>query len=317
LADFDQLLKLGKGASSEVVLVREKVTRQHYALKIAPRKFDGADIRQERNVMESIALLPNAPASLLPLAASWSDSTNFYMATRWCEGKDFSSLLANGQRFPADRVRAHASELVLAVKALHDMGIVHRDIKPANVFFTQAGHVVLGDFGLAKIFGLATAAAPASADTELDFDADPNASGGSFLKAPADALTTRERCGTLHYMSPAQHAGTDYAYDADTWALGLLLFRMFTGRMPFGEDADSHQDVHRSYAKDPVVFPAAANVPVLAQELILGLLAKDPQHRYTIEQAKAHPYFLGVDWEAAARHEGIAPWAPRAAFVPK
>ncbi|KAJ7631898.1 kinase-like domain-containing protein, partial [Mycena polygramma] len=287
---------LGKGASSEVVLVREKVTKMHYALKVAPRRFDGADIRQEKDVMERIAQLPDAPASLLPLAASWSDSTNYYMATTWCAGKDLSSQLVNGQCFSADRVLAHASELVLAIKTLHDLGVVHRDIKPANVFLTQEGHIVLGDFGLAKFLGSATTTTTDDS-AEVCFEADPDASSGSFLKAPAEASTTRERCGTLNWMSPAQHAGTPYAYDADTWALGLLLFKMFTGHLPFGENTDTHQELHEAYAKDPVIFLPAANVPILAQDLILGLLSKNPTTRTTIVQAKAHPYFIGVDWE--------------------
>lgn len=113
------------------------------------------------------------------------------------------------------------------MESLHKLNIIHRDIKPANVFLTAQGHIVLGDFGFSKSF-------PAPG-YEFSFDADPKALSGSFDMPSADALAhiARDVCGTLSWMSPAQHAGTAYSYDADTWSLGLLLFWMRTGRVSF------------------------------------------------------------------------------------
>ncbi|KAJ7115549.1 kinase-like domain-containing protein [Mycena crocata] len=117
-------------------------------------------------------------------------------------------------------------------------------------------------------------------------------SSGSFLKPGDVSRSTQERCGTLHWMSPAQHAGTPYAFEADMWALGLLMFKM----------------------------AAIAQTPLpkyTAKDLVAGLLNKDPSTRTTMAQMKAHKYFAGVDWEAVARHESPLSWVPREPFVPE
>jgi serine/threonine protein kinase len=199
-------------------------------------------------------------------------------------------LLRNGQKFTADRVKTYMCQLVLAVEALHSLNVIHRDIKPANIFLTRDGNVVLGDFGFAKSFE-----ASPKKPTEFVFDIDPEAPPGSFLVPSSDniACISRETCGTLNWMSPAQHAGTDYSYDADLWALGLMMFKMATGRLPFGEDIGV-RDVPAAYAFDPIDFRAEDTIDSVAEDLIRGLLKKDRDARMTIAEAKAHAYFRGV-----------------------
>ncbi|KAF7326926.1 Serine/threonine-protein kinase Sgk1 [Mycena venus] len=288
------------------ILYGRKATQRLYALKQIKKYGQAADIEQEQAILKAISALPDAPKSLLSLEASWTDAENFYLVTSWHQGKDLSTILVNGHRFAADRVKMYMAQLLLAVETLHDMKVIHRDIKPANVFLTKDGNVVLGDFG---------EEAPAG----VFFDIDPEASSGSFFKLSGEdsTCTTQESCGTLHWMSPAQHAGTDYSFDADMWALGLLMFKMLTGRLPFGDEADNVVQVHAAYAFDSVEFRTEDGVDPLAQDLILSLLAKDGRRRPTVGQAKAHAYFRGVNWTAAARHTGPATWAPRKGFVPK
>ncbi|KAJ7041181.1 kinase-like domain-containing protein, partial [Mycena alexandri] len=318
LTDFDTLLLIGRTKSSSVYLVRAKATQKLYALKQAQKKAQAADLEQEQYILKSIAGLQDAPESLLSLVASWSDSEYFYVLTSWCAGKDLSSLLTNGQCFSAERTKEHMVQLIVAVQALHDLKVVHRDIKPANVFLTQDGNVVLGDFGFAKCFA-STPTNGYKEPTEVSFDVDPNASTGSFLKPTEDdvSCTTRERCGTLHWMSPAQYAGTPYSFDADIWSLGVLMFQMSTGKLPFGEKTTTSAELRAAYAKDPIAFKSEYGIAADAQDLISGMLVKDANIRMTLEEVKAHPYFLGVDWTMAGRHRGSTPWAPPAAFVPK
>ncbi|KAJ7166478.1 kinase-like domain-containing protein [Mycena crocata] len=307
--DFEILLLLGRGGTSSVYMVRERKTRALYALKQAPKSCQSADLAQEQLIMKCITELPDSPRSLLPLVGSWSDDQYFYLLTPWCGGKDLSSLAVNSQQLGGDRVKMFMAELVVAVEALHNLGYIHRDIKPANVFLTKEGHVVLGDFGFAKRLN--------SGESDLSFDADPNASSGSFLKPGDVSLSTQERCGTLHWMSPSQHAGSPYAFDADMWALGLLMFKMSTGRLPFGNRADTTDEVHTAYANDPIELAPTDPLDDMAKDLIAGLLRKDPRTRTTIPQMKAHKYFAGVDWEAVARHESPVSWVPREPFIPE
>ncbi|KAJ7147387.1 kinase-like domain-containing protein [Mycena filopes] len=317
LKEFDVLHLIGRGKTSIVYLVREKTTGKLYALKQAPKEAQVADIQEEQRLLKSIADLPDAPKSLLSLVASWSDSEYFYLLTPWCAGKDLSSLLTSGRFFSVNRTKAHMVQLILAVQTLHDMKIIHRDIKPANIFLTQDGNVILGDFGFAKHF--ATSLTTGNQEpTEVSFDVDPNASAGSFFKPTEDdeSCTTRERCGTLHWMSPAQIAGTAYSFDADVLALGVVMHQMSTGRLPFPY-ATTPEELGAAYAQDLVTFRCEDGLDANAKDLITGMLARDVGVRLTLEEVKEHSYFNGVDWSAAPQHSGPTPWAPPAAFVPK
>ncbi|KAJ7147365.1 kinase-like domain-containing protein, partial [Mycena filopes] len=317
LKDFDILHLIGRGRTSTVYLARRKINGELYALKQAPKKAQAADIKQEQDLLKSIADLPDAPKSLLSLVASWSDSEYFYLLTPWCAGKDLSSLLTSGRFFSVDRTKAYMVQLVLAVQTLHDVKVIHRDIKPANVFLTQDGNVILGDLGFAKQF--ATSLTTGNQEpTEVSFDVDPNASAGSFFKPTEDddSCTTRERCGTLHWMSPAQIAGTPYSFDADVFALGVVMHQMTTGRLPFPY-ATTPEELGAAYAQDLVTFRCEDGLDANAKDLITGMLARDVGVRLTLEEVKEHSYFHGVDWNTAGKHTGPTPWAPPAAFVPK
>ncbi|KAJ7778524.1 kinase-like domain-containing protein, partial [Mycena metata] len=278
--DLDVLLLIGRTKSSSVYLVRDKATQKLYALKQAPKKAQAADVEQEQYILKSIAGLQDAPESLLSLVASWSDSEYFYVLTSWCAGKDLSSLLTGGRFFSGDRTKEYMVQLVVAVQALHDLKVVHRDIKPANVFVTQDGNVVLGDFGLAKCFA-SSLTNDSKEPTEVSFDDDMS-------------CMTRERCGTLHWMSPAQYDGTPYSFNADVWSLGILMFQMSTGKLPFGENTTTSAELRVAYAKDPIAFKSEYGLTADAQDLISGMLVKDANVRMTLDEVKAHPHFLGV-----------------------
>ncbi|KAJ7639532.1 kinase-like domain-containing protein [Roridomyces roridus] len=297
--DFDPLLELFQTQSFSVHLVRDRAYGRIYTMKSTPRNSPSAIA--ERNVLKTIALLPNAPRSLLPLVASWNDSKSAYIVTPWCAGKDMSSLLVDGKALTGmalsvERVKFYMAQLVAAVETLHDLKIVHRDIKPANVFLTAEGNVVLGDFGLANSYeGL-----DMFGDNEPDyvsFDVDPEASSGSFFQPIQD------RCGTPSWMSPAQQAGTPYAFDTDLWAPGALMYRMSTGRMPYDGTKE-------------LIFTAKDGLDEAAQHLLRGLLVVDGAKRLTIGQMKCHGYFTGVNWDAVSRHEVAVPWVPPTPYIP-
>ncbi|KAJ6463380.1 kinase-like domain-containing protein [Mycena sanguinolenta] len=314
LEDFHQLLLIGRGATCPVYLVHEESTGQFYALKQMSKSDQAADIEQEQSILKTITTLPDAPRSLLSLVASWADKDHFYILTPWYEGKDLSTTLVNGTKFALDRVKNCVAQLLLAVELLYSLNVIHRDLKPANIFLTKEGNVVLGDFGFSKRFR--TTFMNGAEEPTVD----PDATSGSFLVPTFEDLTctTSDSTGILHWMSPAQHAGTEYSFDADMWALGLLMFRMLTGRLPFnGDDANDVDTIQVTYATEEVEFRPEDGVDPCAQDLIRGLLNKDPHQRTTLAEAKTHLYFNGINWTVAARHTGPATWAPRKPYVPE
>src|SRR6202000_3264989 len=117
------------------------------------------------------------------------------------DGEDFSSLLLRIGRLPADKAMQTARKICAGLAAAHDRGIIHRDLKPQNIMMNKRGEVVIMDFGLAAI---------------------------------ADQLSGAEaRNGTPAYMAPEQLKGAEVTSRSDIYALGLVLYELFTGKRPY------------------------------------------------------------------------------------
>jgi serine/threonine protein kinase len=135
---------------------------------------------------------------------------------------------------PVTLARFYTAELICVLEALHARGIVHRDIKPANVLLTNDGHVILADFGMAKVF-----LGPTLSPLERGhYRAETLATGtipvGTKLHQPYlhyPNNVTHEKMGTLAYAAPEVRLGFPYSYGVDFWSLGVLLYVMLTGRV--------------------------------------------------------------------------------------
>jgi serine/threonine-protein kinase len=147
---------------------------------------------------------------------------------------------------------AIARSLCLALEAAHNEGVVHRDLKPQNVLMDSNGQVFVSDFGLAK-----------------------------SLEGPSTMMTTAgEVLGTPRYMSPEQAESKSADNRSDLYALGLILFEMVTGDLPFGSDSIM-QTMYQRVTQDPK-SPKLLNpdVPDYLSEIILHCLKRDPEQRY-------------------------------------
>ncbi|KAJ7607381.1 kinase-like domain-containing protein, partial [Roridomyces roridus] len=236
----------------------------------------------------------------------------------WCAGKDLMTILGAGHRLTPEHAKLYAAQLVTAIETLHRAGIVHCDLKPSNVFLTKDGNIVLGDYGRAKSFAAPPPMFGGEEPEYVSFDVDPEATSGSFFQPTEECLQghSTERCGTPYWSCPAQHAGLPYSFDADMWSLGLLIHRMTTGRMPFGNRAKNAVEIKAAYAMEEIEFQDVDDLDEDTKDLIRQLLRKDGDDRPHILQVKEHPYFQEVDWAAVARHEAPVPWVPAKPYVP-
>lgn len=178
-----------------------------------------------------------------------------FMVTELLSGSDLQQMLLNGGPLPIDEAVQLLNRVCAALAEVHASGIVHRDLKPANIFLTEDKHgrplIKLLDFGIAK---------------RLD---------GQALN------DTKAGLGSPHYMAPEQIVAPE-AVDqrADIWSLGIVLFELLTGQVPF--DADSVPAVCGQVLKNEPIAPSALrhDVPAALDDIVLTCLAKDASKRF-------------------------------------
>jgi eukaryotic-like serine/threonine-protein kinase len=242
----------------------EPALDRHIALKVlepeSPSPTFAERFRREAKV---IARLEHR--HIIPLHAFGIDEGVPWMAMRLVQGGTLSTLLAAGavERRRAVEILRECAE---ALDHAHRQGVLHRDVKPQNILLDQDGHVYLADFGIAK------------------------------LVEDSVALTrTGIVAGTPHYMSPEQAQAENVDHRTDIYALGVVAYELFAGRVPF--TADSAIAVLLKHVSAPVPVPSPSEVPPRLCVPVLKALAKKPDDRWptatafvkALEEALAGP----------------------------
>ncbi len=174
-----------------------------------------------------------------------------FVSMAWADGEDLGHLLRRYGSLPEERIVQLAIEMCEGLAAAHDQGIIHRDLKPSNVLLDSAGHACIADFGLAR-----------TVETEQPMS------------------RTGEVHGTPRYMSPEQAEGKLVDSRTDIYSLGLILYEMSTGKIPFKDDSVFQTLALR--VAEPPQSPKLLN-PALSERLVtvvLRCLERDPRNRY-------------------------------------
>ena len=265
---------LGRGGMGEVYRATDLMLGQAVALKFLP-----AEASQNPRLLERfhgevrVARLVSHPNVCRVFDIGEMDGTPF-ISMEYVDGEDLASLLLRIGRLPADKALEIARKLCAGLAAAHDRGVIHRDFKPQNIMINKRGDAVIMDFGLAAI---------------------------------ADQLSGAEvRNGTPAYMAPEQLKGAGVTHRSDIYALGLVLYELFTGKKPY--DARTLQqliDLQES-AQLTSMTSVASDIDPAVERIIRRCLEPDPLKRpaNTLAVAAALP---GGDPLAAALAAGETP----------
>ncbi len=276
---------LGRGGMGEVYRADDLKLEQPVALKFLPETLttDGAALaRFHREVRVARQISHRNVCRVHDIGEA---EGQHFLSMEYVKGEELASLLRRIGRLPADKATEVARQLCAGLAAAHDAGVLHRDLKPANVMLDERGNVRVTDFGLA---GLAE---------EL---------------RDADIIS-----GTPAYMAPEQLAGTEVTTRSDIYALGLVLYEIFTGRRAF--DARTLDELLKLRQSDPTPASPSSlvkDIDPLVERVIERCLAKDPDKRpaSALQVAAALP---GGDPLAAALAAGETPSPEMVAAAPR
>ncbi|MCM3902937.1 MAG: protein kinase [Pyrinomonadaceae bacterium] len=266
---------LGAGGMGEVYLAQDTQLRRPVALKLLPAAFTQDEDRLRRFEQEAYAASAlNHPNILTIYEIGHIDSTRF-IAMEYVDGEMLRQSISRspasssqegtspvGSGMKLGQALDLAIQIASALAASQSAGIAHRDIKPENIMLRRDGYVKVLDFGLAKL-----TERPATSDTEAPTRALINTSPGAVM-------------GTANYMSPEQARGEIVDARSDIWSLGVVLYEMIAGRVPFEGPTPSHGIVSILEKDPPPLSLYMTDLPEALEWIVTKALTKDRDDRY-------------------------------------
>lgn len=257
---------IGEGGMGKIFLARDKQLDRPVALKFLPTELANDQKRINRFFREAKAASALNHPNIVTVHEVGESKGQYFIATEYVRGLTLRQQMANGQMEIRD-VLVVVTQIASALAAAHAAGIVHRDIKPENVMLRPDGYAKVLDFGLAKLTASTTDSNPEDATRHLS-----QTEAGLVM-------------GTVRYMSPEQARALAVDARTDIWSLGVVLYEMLSGRLPFSGQTltDTLAAILNS---DPA--PLRANRPDVTKELeaiVARTMRKDRADRYpTIDE---------------------------------
>ncbi len=241
--------KLGEGGMATVYRGRDQRLNRQVAIKVLHSHYaSDPDFLQRFEHEAQAAALLNHP-NVVNVYDVGQDGTMHYIVMEYVEGINLKTLINQAAPLPVDQAVTIASDTARGLAAAHKLGLIHRDIKPQNIMIETGGQVHITDFGIAK----------------SNFSTTLTQTGITF--------------GTADYISPEQARGERATPQSDIYALGVALYEMLTGRLPFiAENAVAVAMQHVS-SDPPALCQFNPQVPAQLEALVLRAMAKNPAER--------------------------------------
>jgi hypothetical protein len=250
LGPYQVVAPLGEGGMAAVFKAYQPGVERYVALKVLPRHFAEEPEFAARFLREAKILAQLQHPHILPVFDYGQDEGYSYIVMPFVPSGTLTQSLA-GRPLPLSRIRQVITQLGDALHYAHRRSLVHRDIKPSNVLVDESGNCLLTDFGLARM-----------------------------VEDSVNLTATGTILGTPAYMSPEQGSGRSIDARSDIYALGIILYEMATGRVPY--KAETPVAVVYMHVTGPLPLPRRVNpdLPESVERVILKALAKNPEDRY-------------------------------------
>ncbi len=248
---YEILELIGEGGMAGVYKARCNLLNRFVAVKILRAEFvsDNEFLRKFEKEAQASASLSHP--NIVNVYDVGIDGDAYYIVMELVNGVTLKQYIQNkGTYLSTQEIVQITRQIALALDHAHSNGIVHRDIKPHNILITEDGHIKVADFGIARATTSAT------------------------------IVKTNEAMGSVHYVSPEQARGGFVDARSDLYSLGILMFELATGRVPF--DGDTPVTIALKHLKEEVVPPSMVNVHVSRslEAIIMKLIQKDAGMRY-------------------------------------
>ncbi|MDH6625193.1 serine/threonine protein kinase [Streptomyces sp. LBL] len=280
---------LGEGGMASVHLAYDAVLDRQVAIKTLHTELGREQAFRERFRREAQAVAKLTHTNIVSVFDTGEDELDGanmpYIVMEYVEGQPLGSVLNADVRqhgaMPADKALKITADVLAALEISHEMGLVHRDIKPGNVMMTKRGVIKVMDFGIARA-----------------------------MQSGVTSMTqTGMVVGTPQYLSPEQALGRGVDARSDLYSVGIMLFQLVTGRLPF--DADSPLAIAYAHVQEQPVAPSSVNraLPPAVDALVARALKKNPNERFPSAEAMRDECLrVASSFQSAA--PSIVPGAP-------
>lgn len=281
ITDFEVGPCIGVGAFARVYVARYKGDKQWYALKQVKKSRVTKVSRAEALRAEKFALSTLHSPFVVDYRTTFQDADHLYFMLEFLAGGELFTR-AHRKTMPEEECKFYMAEILCALEAIHEKGLIFRDLKPENVVLDNTGHVRVVDFGFA---------------TMLD-----------------KRGRAKGKVGTPHYLAPEmlhKSAETEgYGVGVDFWAFGCLMYELLAGKAAFGSAADSPYAIYTRIMSGKLRLPRHFSSAVSA--LLRRLLTPSPVERLSAcEEIRECEWFSGLDWGAVREKRLVPPWLPK------
>ncbi len=242
--------KLGEGGMGAVYRGVDTMLDREVAIKALRPELASQTSVVERFRSEAVTLAKLNHPNIATLYSMFRQGDEIYMVLEFVRGETLDNILQRRGALPAEEAVPVFCQVLDGINHAHESGIVHRDIKPANMMLTEKGTLKVLDFGIARLLGSARMTR-----------------AGNII-------------GTLEYMAPEQVKGQETDARSDIYALGMMLYEVLTGRLPF--DTENEFELMKMQTEDMPPAPREINpaIPEAVEEAIMRAIQKNPDERF-------------------------------------